>query len=51
MFKMRCQVCGSTHTKKRYAQGAQLYKWQNCGCQFRARTEVDEMVFSSVPNL
>ena len=43
MFKMRCQVCGSTHTKKNgVRKGVQLYKCQYCGYQFRARTEVSE---------
>ena len=40
---MRCQVCGSTHTKKNGVRnGAQLYKCQNCGYQFRARKEISE---------
>ena len=43
MFKMRCLVCGSTHTKKNGVRnGVQLYKCQDCGCQFRARVEVSE---------
>ena len=43
MFKMRCQVCGSTHTKKNgVRKGVQLYKCQECGYQFRAGREVDE---------
>jgi len=41
MFKMRCLVCGSTHTKKNgVRKGVQLYKCQDCGYQFRAGTEV-----------
>ena len=29
MFKMRCRVCGSTHTKKNgVRKGVQLYKCQ-----------------------
>lgn len=40
---MRCQVCGSTHTKKNgVRKGVQLYKCQECGYQFRAGREVDE---------
>ena len=43
MFKMRCQVCGSTHTKKNgVRKGVQLYKCQDCGYQFRAGTGVSE---------
>ena len=43
MFKMRCFVCGSTHTKKNgVRKGVQLYKCQNCGYQFRAVSKVDE---------
>ena len=43
MFKMRCQVCGSTHTKKNgVRKGVQLYKCQECGYQFRAGTETSE---------
>ena len=43
MFKMRCQVCGSTHTKKKgVRKGVQLYKCQDCGYQFRAGTGVSE---------
>ena len=43
MFKMRCQVCGSTHTKKNgVRKGVQLYKCQDCDYQFRAGTEVSE---------
>jgi len=43
MFKMRCHVCGSTHTKKNEVRkGVQLYKCQDCGYQFRARIEVSE---------
>lgn len=43
MFKTRCQVCGSTHTKKNgVRKGVQLYKCQNCGYQFRAASEVSE---------
>lgn len=45
MFKMRCHVCGSTHTKKNGTRkGVQLYKCQDCCCQFRARVEVSENV-------
>lgn len=41
MFKMRCQVCGSTHTKKNgIRKGVQLYKCQDCGYQFRANVVV-----------
>jgi hypothetical protein len=41
MFKMRCRVCGSTHTKKNGVRtGVQLYKCMNCGYQFRACSEV-----------
>ena len=40
---MKCQVCGSTHTKKNgVRKGVQLYKCQDCDYQFRARTEVSE---------
>jgi len=43
MFKMRCVVCGSTHTKKNgVRKGVQLYKCQECGYQFRASSEVSE---------
>ena len=43
MFKMRCLVCGSTHTKKNgVRKGVQLYKCQDCGYQFRSGTEVSE---------
>ena len=43
MFKMRCQVCGSTHTKKNgVRKGVQLYKCQDCCYQFRASTVVSE---------
>ncbi len=43
MFKMRCLVCGSTHTKKNgVRKGVQLYKCQYCGYQFRAGKEVSE---------
>ena len=43
MFKMRCLVCGSTHTKKNgVRKGVQLYKCQDCGYQFRAGTGVSE---------
>lgn len=43
MFKMRCQVCGSTHTKKNgVRKGVQLYKCQDCGYQFRAGRDVSE---------
>ena len=41
MFKTRCQVCGSTHTKKNgVRKSVQLYKCLDCGCQFRAVREV-----------
>lgn len=41
MFKMRCSVCRSTHTKKNgVRKGVQLYKCMDCGYQFRAGTEV-----------
>ena len=43
MFKTRCLVCGSTHTKKNgVRKGVQLYKCQACGYQFRAGVEVSE---------
>ena len=43
MFKMRCQVCGSTHTKKNgVRKGVQLYKCQDCGYQFRAGVWMSE---------
>jgi len=43
MFKMRCLVCGSTHTKKNgVRKGIQLYRCQDCGYQFRAVTEAGE---------
>ena len=43
MFRMRCQVCGSTHTKKNGVRnGVQLYKCQECGYQFRAGTATSE---------
>ena len=43
MFKIRCQVCGSTHTKKNgVRKGVQLYKCLDCGYQFRAGTGVSE---------
>ncbi len=43
MFKMRCLVCGSTHTKKNgVRKGVQLYRCQDCGSQFRSRTDVSE---------
>lgn len=42
---MRCHVCGSTHTKKNGTRkGVQLYKCQDCCCQFRAMVEVSENV-------
>lgn len=45
MFKMRCLVCGSTHTKKNGTRkGVQLYKCQDCSYQFRAGVEVNEDV-------
>ena len=41
MFKMRCRVCGSTHTKKNgVRKGLQLYKCQDCGYQFRSGSQV-----------
>ena len=43
MFKMRCVLCGSTHTKKNgLRKGVQLYKCQECGYQFRAGFAVSE---------
>ena len=43
MFKKRCLVCGSTHTKKNgLRKGVQLYKCQDCGYQFRAGVDVSE---------
>ena len=43
MNKKRCEVCGSSYTVKNGVRnGAQLYKCQNYGYQFRARIEVDE---------
>jgi len=43
MFKMRCHVCGSTHTKRNgVRKGVQLYKCQECGYQFRSGTDVSE---------
>ena len=43
MFKMRCLVCGSTHTKKNGVRtGVQLYKCQECGYQFRSRVDVSK---------
>lgn len=43
MFKKRCEVCGSTHTKKNgIRKGVQLYKCQDCGYQFRAGKAVGE---------
>ena len=43
MFKMRCLVCGSTHTKKNGVRtGVQLYKCQECGYQFRARVDLSK---------
>ncbi len=43
MFKKRCEVCGSTHTKKNgIRKGVQLYKCQDCGYQFRAGKKVCE---------
>ncbi len=43
MFKMRCCVCGSTHTKKNgVRKGVQLYKCQNCGYQFRPGSQVSD---------
>lgn len=45
MFKMRCLVCGSTHTKKNGTRkGVQLYKCQDCSYQFRAGVAVNEDV-------
>ena len=41
MFKMRCQVCGGTHTKKNgVRKGVQLYKCKDCGHQFRSGIDV-----------
>ena len=43
MFKKRCEVCGSTHTKKNgIRKGVQLYKCQDCGYQFCAGKKVCE---------
>lgn len=43
MFKMRCLVCGSTHTKKNGTRkGVQLYKCQDCGYQFRAGIKMSD---------
>lgn len=43
MFKMRCRVCGSTHTKKNgVRKGVQLYKCQDCGYQFRSGFQVSD---------
>ena len=43
MFKMRCQVCGSTHTiKYGVRKGVQLYRCGDCGYQFRAIKEVSK---------
>ena len=43
MFKMRCRVCGSTHTKKNgVRKGVQLYKCLDCGYQFRKVLEISE---------
>ena len=43
MFKMRCQVCGSTHTiKYGVRKGVQLYRCCDCGYQFRAVSEVSK---------
>ena len=43
MFKMRCRVCGSTHTKKNgVRKGVQLYKCQDCGYQFRSGSQVSD---------
>lgn len=43
MFKMRCLVCGSPHTKKNGVRtGVQLYKCQECGYQFRSRVDVSK---------
>lgn len=43
MFKMRCLVCGNTHTKKNGVRnGVQLYKCKECGYQFRAVKEVSK---------
>ena len=40
---MRCDVCGSTHTKKNgVRKGVQLYKCQECGYQFRSRMEASD---------
>ena len=43
MFKMRCRVYGSTHTKKNgVRKDVQLYKCQNCGYQFRPGSQVSD---------
>ncbi len=43
MNKRKCEVCGSSHTVKNGVRnGVQLYKCQDCGYQFRARTAVSE---------
>lgn len=43
MFKMKCLVCGSTHTKKNgVRKGVQLYKCQDCGYQFRSVFQVSD---------
>ena len=41
MFKIRCKVCGSTHTiKYGVRKGVQLYRCSDCGYQFRFCNEV-----------
>ena len=43
MNKKKCEVCSSSHTVKNgVRKGAQLYKCQECGYQFRAGVEVSE---------
>ena len=43
MFRTRCAVCGSTHTKKNgVRQGVQVYKCVECGYQFRATKDVSK---------
>ena len=53
MFKMRCHVCGGTHTKKNgVRKGVQLYKCLDCGYQFRAGIEVSEdELLDAIPHL
>ena len=43
MNKKKCKLCGSSHTVRNgVRKGAQLYKCQDCGYQFRAKPEIDE---------